>query len=45
VSLGTRWSILYARVSMEEQATKYRLPQQIEALREYAASEGYHVLE
>jgi hypothetical protein len=26
VSLGTRWSILYARISTEEQAKKYSLP-------------------
>jgi site-specific DNA recombinase len=40
------WAILYARVSTDEQARSgYSLAQQIEALREYAASEGYEVLE
>ena len=39
-------AILYARVSTDEQArTGYSLAQQIEALREYAAREGYEVLE
>jgi site-specific DNA recombinase len=39
-------AILYARVSTHEQArTGYSLRQQIEALREYAAREGYEVLE
>jgi DNA invertase Pin-like site-specific DNA recombinase len=34
--------ILYARVSTEEQARSgYSLAQQLEALREYAAREGY----
>src|ERR671911_603627 len=38
--------ILYARVSTQEQATKgYSLAQQIEALRAYAAREGYEILE
>ena len=38
--------ILYARVSTEEQARSgYSLAQQIEALREYAAREGYEILE
>src|SRR3954465_2847382 len=37
---------LYARVSTEEQAKSgYSLAQQLEALREYAAREGYVVLE
>ncbi len=41
-----RRAILYARVSTEEQAKSgYSLAQQLEALREYAASEGYEVLE
>src|SRR5215217_3689647 len=41
-----RRAILYARVSTEEQArTGYSLAQQLEALREYAAREGYEVLE
>src|ERR687886_2454375 len=42
---GSRKAILYARVSTEEQARRgYSLAQQIEALREYAAHEGYEVL-
>src|SRR5215211_4527271 len=40
------WAILYARVSPDEQARSgYSLAQQIEALRDYAAREGYEVLE
>jgi site-specific DNA recombinase len=40
------WAILYARVSTDEQARfGYSLAQQLEALREYAAREGYEVLE
>jgi site-specific DNA recombinase len=40
------WAILYARVSTDEQARSgYSLAQQIEALRVYAAREGYEVLE
>jgi site-specific DNA recombinase len=40
------WAILYARVSTDEQARSgYSLAQQIEALRAYAAREGYEVLE
>src|SRR5215217_5492886 len=39
-------AILYARVSTKEQAESgYSLAQQLEALREYAAREGYEVLE
>lgn len=39
-------AILYARVSTEEQARSgYSLAQQLEALRDYAAREGYEVLE
>src|SRR3954451_17618804 len=39
-------AILYARVSTDEQARSgYSLAQQMEALREYAAQEGYEVLE
>ena len=39
-------AILYARVSTDEQARSgYSLAQQSEALREYAAREGYEVLE
>jgi site-specific DNA recombinase len=38
-------AILYARVSTDEQARSgYSLAQQLEALREYAAGEGYEVL-
>jgi site-specific DNA recombinase len=43
---GPKRAILYARVSTDEQArTGYSLAQQLEALREYAAREGYQVLE
>jgi site-specific DNA recombinase len=43
---GPKRAILYARVSTEEQARSgFSLAQQIEALRDYAASEGYDVLE
>src|SRR5215217_3605620 len=43
---GPRRAILYARVSTDEQARSgYSLAQQIEALRDYAAREGYEVLE
>jgi hypothetical protein len=43
---GPKRSILYARVSTDEQARSgYSLAQQIEALRAYAAREGYEVLE
>jgi site-specific DNA recombinase len=43
---GPKRAILYARVSTEEQArTGYSLAQQIEALRQYADSEGYEVIE
>jgi site-specific DNA recombinase len=43
---GRKRAILYARVSTEEQAKSgYSLAQQIEALRAYAAREGYEVLE
>src|SRR5215207_7998420 len=43
---GLKRAILYARVSTQEQATKgYSLAQQMEALREYAAREGYEILE
>jgi site-specific DNA recombinase len=39
-------AVLYARVSTEEQARSgYSLAQQLEALREYAAREGYEVIE
>jgi site-specific DNA recombinase len=42
---GPKRVVLYARVSTEEQARSgYSLAQQIEALREYAAREGYEVL-
>src|ERR687886_86018 len=43
---GPKRAILYARVSTQEQAENgYLLAQQIEALRQYAAREGYEVLE
>src|SRR5918994_1878443 len=43
---GPKRAILYARVSTDEQARSgYSLAQQIEALREYAAREGYEVVE
>jgi site-specific DNA recombinase len=43
---GPKRVILYARVSTDEQARSgYSLAQQMEALREYAAREGYEVLE
>ena len=43
---GPKRAVLYARVSTEEQARSgYSLAQQMEALREYAAQEGYKVLE
>jgi len=43
---GPTRAILYARVSTDEQARSgYSLAQQIEALSEYAAREGYEVLE
>jgi len=39
-------AILYARVSTDEQARSgYSLSQQLEALREYAAREGYEILD
>jgi len=42
----TNRAILYARVSTDEQVRSgYSLAQQIEALRQYAANEGYEVLE
>jgi site-specific DNA recombinase len=43
---GPKTAVLYARVSTDEQARGgYSLAQQLEALREYAAGEGYRVLE
>jgi site-specific DNA recombinase len=43
---GPKRAVLYARVSTDEQARSgYSLAQQIEALRQYAAREGYEVLE
>src|SRR5215207_175544 len=43
---GPKRAILYARVSTDEQARSgYSLAQQLEALREYTAHEGYEVLE
>src|SRR5918997_901838 len=45
-SHGHKRGILYARVSTEEQArTGYSLAQQLEALRQHAACEGYDILE
>jgi site-specific DNA recombinase len=43
---GPKRAILYARVSTDEQARSgYSLAQQLDALRAYAAREGYEVLE
>jgi site-specific DNA recombinase len=43
---GPKRAILYARVSTDEQAKSgYSLRQQIERLREYAATEGYEAVE
>jgi DNA invertase Pin-like site-specific DNA recombinase len=43
---GPKQAILYARVSTDEQARSgYSLAKQLEALRAYAAQEGYEVLE
>ena len=43
---GPKRAILYARVSTDEQARSgYSLAQQLEALGQYAAREGYRVLE
>ena len=43
---GSRRAILYARVSTDEQARSgYSLAQQLEALRDHSAREGYEVLE
>ena len=43
---GLKRAILYARVSTDEQAQRgYSLAQQMEALRAYAAQEGYDVVE
>src|SRR5918997_6709405 len=43
---GPKRAVLYARVSTDEQAKSgYSLAQQMEALRGYAAREGYEVLE
>src|ERR671910_249895 len=43
---GPKRAVLYARVSTDEQARSgYSLAQQLESLREYAAREGYEVLE
>jgi site-specific DNA recombinase len=43
----TKTALLYARVSTKKQAEddRYSIPQQFAALREYAAREGYEVLE
>src|SRR5215212_3682675 len=43
---GPKRAIVYARVSTDEQARSgYSLAQQLKALREYAAREGYEILE
>src|SRR5688572_19128045 len=43
---GPKRAVLYARVSTDEQARSgYSLAQQIEALKAYAALEGYEILE
>ena len=43
---GPKRAVLYVRVSTDEQARSgYSLAQQLEALRDYAAREGYEVLE
>src|SRR3712207_3996467 len=43
---GPKRAVLYARVSTDEQARNgYSLAQQLEALRKYAVSEGYQILE
>ncbi len=43
---GRKNAVLYARLSTDEQARSgYSLAQQIEALRAYAAAEGYEILE
>src|SRR5215210_4251343 len=42
---GSRTAILYARVSSDEQVRGYSLDQQIGALREWTAQEGYEVME
>jgi site-specific DNA recombinase len=43
---GPKRAILYTRVSTDEQARSgYSLAQQLEALRDYAAREGYEILE
>ena len=43
---GPKRAVLYARVSTDEQARSgYSLAQQIEALKDYAAREGYKILE
>ena len=45
VHAGGKKAVLYARVSTEEQAKKgYSLAQQLEALRERAAQDGYEIL-
>ena len=44
--IATKRAILYARVSTDEQARSgYSLAQQLEVLREYAAREGYEIVE
>src|SRR3569623_2528006 len=46
MTVVTKSAMLYARVSTDEQARSgYSLAQQLEALRAYAAQEGYEILE
>jgi site-specific DNA recombinase len=42
-----KWAILYARVSTQQQAEedRYSIPQQLNALREHCASEGFDAIE
>lgn len=42
--MSERTAVLYARVSTEEQAKKYSLPDQIDRLQTYAAAEGFEIL-
>jgi site-specific DNA recombinase len=42
---GPEWAITYARVSSDDQVRGYSLDQQIRGLREWAAREGYEVVE
>ncbi len=42
---GTKRTVLYARVSTDEQAKKYSLGSQLEGCRKYAADNGFAVVE